>query len=583
MHDVSRTTSVRYPVRFTTRTCLLMLAFAAGAAAQPEDTERRSPNNPLVTLGTVKAQVATPARPGDEPASFPQDLRTIDGVGNNLANPAWGSAGSAFLRLTRVDYEDGESAPSGADRPSARAVSNVVVAQDELIPNQRRVTDFVWQWGQFLDHDLDLTPEVEPEEVLDIAVPTGDPWFDPTGSGEVTISLHRSLYLDDGEGIRQQVNAITAFIDGSNVYGSDSERADALRAFDGLGQLATSDGDLLPFNEAGLPNAATGDPASFFLAGDFRANEQVGLTAMHTLFVREHNYWAGRVRAALPELDGDRVYAYAKAIVAAELQAITYNEFLPVLLGRNALPPYRGYRSEVDPSISNVFATAAYRFGHSMLSPQLLRLGSDGQPIEDGHLSLADAFFHPQALVDHGIDPLLRGLAAQRPQQIDGHLVDEVRNFLFGPPGAGGFDLASLNLERGRDHGLPGFNQVRRDFGLPRYRRFAHIHTDSSVNRALRDAYGDVDDIDPWIGGLSEPQAPGALVGETWRAVLADQFTRLRDGDRFWYQSYLPPFLVAIVEDQTLAQIIRRNTTIGGELQDDVFRLPPAGNDGGAG
>ncbi|NJL28758.1 MAG: hypothetical protein HC897_13140 [Thermoanaerobaculia bacterium] len=311
-----------------------------------------------------------------------------------------------------------------------------------------------------------------------------------------------------------------------------------------------------------------------FLAGDVRANEQVGLTAMHTLFVREHNYWAGEIAAEDPALDDEAIYQRARAIVAAEMQAITYREFLPALLGRRTLAPYRGYRPDVDPGIANVFATAAYRFGHSMLSPELQRLDAGGRVIAAGNLALANAFFNPEEIAAQGIDPLLRGLATQRAQEIDNFLVDAVRNFLFGPPGAGGFDLASLNIQRGRDHGLPGYNQVRADYGLRRVRNFAEINRDPVVQANLAAVYPSVDDVDVWVGGLAERHRPGALVGETWQRILAEQFERLRDGDRFWYESYLPADLVRVVERQTLARIIRRNTAIGGELQADVFRVP---------
>lgn len=555
-------------------------ATSAGAQDAPTDAEKtrvRSPNNPLISLQEMRIDRRPGPGPNPDAAVFPDELRSIDGTGNNAANPDWGSVGIPFLRITRVGYADGASVPAGPNLPSARAVSNAVASQSESLPSERRVSDFVWQWGQFLDHDIDLTPEVQPAEHWDIVVPTGDSWFDPDSTGEVTIPLGRSLY-EDVDGVRQQVNAITAFIDGSNVYGSDQERAEALRAFDGQGHLKTSDGDLLPFNVDGLPNAATGAPEDFFLAGDFRANEQVGLAAMHTLFVREHNHWADEVRAANPELDGDAIYETAKAIVTAELQAITYREFLPALLGPDALPPYRGYRRDVNPGISNLFATAAYRFGHSMLSPQLLRLDRDGREIAAGHLSLASAFFNPSAIVEHGIEPVLRGLATQRAQEVDSQLVDEVRNFLFGPPGSGGFDLASLNIQRGREHGLPRFNQVRRDLGLTPYRSFQELNPDPAVVQRLRAAYRSVDAVDAWVGGLAEPQASGALVGETWREVLVDQFRRLRDGDRFWYESYLPPFLVDLVHDQSLARIIRRNTRIGREISNDPFHVRPSGS-----
>jgi len=536
------------------------------AAIAAEQTGRRhSPNNPPVGRpgdGQPGPGDAEPHDRGD--ASFPAELRTIDGTGNNGAAPGQGAAGIELLRMTTVAYGDGAGSPAGNGLASAREVSNLCAAQDAGAPAASGISDFFWQWGQFLDHDIDLTPILAPTEAFDIPVPAGDAWFDPAGSGDQVIPLDRSLYNVVG-GVRQQMNAITAFIDASNVYGSDQERADELRTMDGTGRLKTSAGDLLPFNENGLDNAPSG-AASYFLAGDIRANEQVGLTALHTLFVREHNYWAGRTRAESPQLSGDDVYERARAIVGAEMQAITYREFLPVLLGRKAIPRYRGYDESVDASIANVFATAAYRLGHSMLSAQLLRLDGRGNEIAAGNLSLADAFFSPDEITGHGIAPLLRGLASQQAQEIDAEIVDEVRNFLFGPPGAGGFDLAALNIQRGRDHGLPGYNQVRVDYGLAPVSSFADVNPDVGVQARLAAAYGSVDDIDLWVGGLAESHARKAVVGETFHAVLADQFTRLRDGDRFWYESYLPRDMVKLVNRQTLATIVKRNTEIEREL-----------------
>jgi len=257
------------------------------------------------------------------------------------------------------------------------------------------------------------------------------------------------------------------------------------------------------------------------------------------------------------------------------MQVITYNEFLPVLLGPNAIDPYSGYDPMVDASITNVFATAAYRVGHTLLSSPLMRVDGSGEEIPGGHLELADAFFAPQQVLDHGIEPLLRGLAAKQSQNVDCKVLGDVRNFLFGPPGAGGFDLPALNIQRGRDHGLPSYNAVRVTFGMPAAQSFADVSPDPQVQADLASMYDSPDDIDPWIGMLAEPHKPGAMVGETLWRVLRDQFMRLRDGDRFWYQSYLPIDLQQQVESQTLASIIRRNTSIGDELPDDVFHAPP--------
>lgn len=519
-------------------------------------------------------------RRGSTPPPAPEAagplFRTIDGSDNNPNRARVGSTGTQLLRLVDSDYADGISALAGPERPSARAVSNAVCAQGETQPNPLGMSDYLWQWGQFLDHDIDLTDGVDPAEPAPIAVPAGDPFFDPQGTGTAEIDLNRSIY-DEETGIdrpREQLNEITAWIDASNVYGSDVERAEALRTNDGTGRLRTSDGDLLPFNDAGLPNAG-GDSPELFLGGDVRANEQVGLAAMHTLFVREHNRQADRIRERNPDLTGGEVYERARRIVGAQMQVITYQEFLPALLGPDALPEYDGYDSQIDASIANMFSTGAYRFGHSALSPQLLRLDANGNEIPEGHLALRDAFFRPSRLIDEGgIDPVLRGLAAQACQSVDAYVIDDVRNFLFGPPGAGGFDLPALNIQRGRDHGLPSYNDARRAFGLRPARDFAEISDDPDVVVGLASVYADVEDVDLWVGGLAEPPVAGAMVGELIHAVLVDQFLALRDGDRFWYTRTLGPNQRRDVESTTLADIIRRNTDIGDELPDDVFRVP---------
>lgn len=552
---------------------LLCVACTAGTVDAAYGQERSKVQRPYPEDGPLSEREPAEVRGIHEPgraAEFPVEFRSIDGLGNNLVHLEWGAAQVTLLRTMFPDYGDGLGSPAGSHRPNAREISNIAAAQAGSIPSPLGASDFVWQWGQFIDHDIDETPIADPAEAFDIPVPAGDPWFDPSGTGMVTIPLDRSGY-EVVNGVRQQVNLITAFIDASNVYGSDEARANELRTLDGTGRLRTSDGDLLPFNLNGFPNAPSSDP-SFFLAGDIRANEQVALTAMHTLFVREHNYWAGIVWSAHPLLDGEGVYQMARAAVTAEMQAITYREFLPLLLGPNALPAYTGYRDDVNAGISNVFATAAYRVGHTMLSPQILRLEADGSSHESGSLPLANAFFNPLELIETGIEPILRGLAAQQAQAVDPYIVDDVRNFLFGQPGAGGFDLAALNIQRGRDHGLPSYNDLREAMGLQRARSFADVNPALSIRMRLSEAYSSVDDIDAWMGLLAEPRVREGLVGPTLQRVLADQFRRIRDGDRFWYESYLRPRFVQVVHSQTLSVIIRRNTGVGAELPVDVFR-----------
>jgi hypothetical protein len=372
---------------------------------------------------------------------------------------------------------------------------------------------------------------------------------------------------------RQQVNDITAFIDGSMIYGSDVQRAKALRLLSS-GRLKTSEGELLPFNELGLANAGgTGD--SLFLAGDIRANEQVGLTSMHTLWVREHNRIADAIAAQDHEASDESIYQQARAMVIGEIQVITFNEYLPAVLGQSAIATYSGYDATVDPSISNLFATAVYRYGHTQLSSELLRLNNDGSEIDSGNLALRDAFFNPGELLAEGIDPILKGLATGVAQAIDTYIVDDVRNFLFGPPGSGGFDLASLNIQRGRDHGLADYNTVRAAVGLRRAASFADITADVDLQSRLELAYKSVDAIDVWVGALAEDHVPGASVGELLRKTISDQFTAIRDGDRFWYENTFSGTELNNIRQTQLSDVIQRNTELT-TIQPNAFLIPVA-------
>ncbi|MBY0228489.1 MAG: peroxidase [Gemmataceae bacterium] len=500
------------------------------------------------------------------------DFRTFDGTGNNLLRDGWGSAGSQLIRVAPAAYADGISAPAGAGRPGAREVSNAVMAETQETLNDRSMSDYIYVFGQFIDHDLGLTLAASPAERFDIAIPQGDPWFDPAGTGTRTMGMTRSAYdpATGTDGPRQQVTVVTAWLDGSQIYGSDKATADALRTFSG-GRMKTSEGGLLPFNTMGLPmqNRSALPAGQLFAAGDIRANENIELTAIQTLFLREHNRVADRIAARYPGLGDEEVYQQARRWVGAELQAITYNEFLPALLGEGAVRAYAGYRPSVNPGIANEFAHAAFRVGHTFLGDDVEFLDDQGGEIREA-VPLSEAFFNPGLVSETGIEPILKYLATDKAREGDTVLVDGVRNLLFGPPGAGGTDLGALDIQRARDHGLADYNTMRAAYGLPRVRSFAQITPDRDLQQKLRDLYGSVDDIDAFVGGLAERRAPGASVGPLFQRIIADQFQRLRDGDRFWYQRLYSGRELRELEGTTLSDIIRRNTTIT-NIQDDAF------------
>ncbi len=450
-----------------------------------------------------------------------------------------GSTDEILVRIAPAEYGDLISTPAGADRLSARTISNTLADHvEDDVKNDRNLAALVYAWGQFIDHDLDLTVTATPTEKFNISVPTGDPEFDPNSTGTKVIGLSRSQY-DTTTGTsaanpRQQLNTITSFLDGSMIYGSDATRAASLRAFSG-GLLKTSSGNMLPLNTAGLANDnATHQTADneLFLAGDVRANENIELTALHTLFVREHNRLATQIAKANPQLTDEQIFQQARKLVIGEVQAITYNEFLPALLGSAAPGEYKGYDPKVNAAISNEFSTAAFRVGHTMLGNDIEFLANDESETHDA-VALSDAFFNPNLLKEIGIDPVLKYLATDRAEEIDLQVVDSVRNFLFGPPGSVGLDLVSLNIQRGRDHGLADYNATRVKYGLPAVKSFADITSDTAVQAKLQQLYGIVENIDLWVGGLAEDHLPDSSVGPTFARIIGDQFERLRAGDRF--------------------------------------------------
>ncbi|MGB5634007.1 MAG: peroxidase family protein [Waterburya sp.] len=490
--------------------------------------------------------------------------RSFDGSQNNLTNSNLGRTGENLNRLAPSAYADGIAASAHPNFPNPRLVSNIFSNQTEFIPDERNLSSFVWTWGQFIDHDLVSTQRQQAEEPnqqfesLNISIPEGDPIYQPGSIIPVTRSVFNPDTGNSSDNPRQQINNVSAWLDGSMIYGSDVERSNWLRTFEG-GQLKVSShetGDFLPIvgDDPNAPNMdGMGNNPEIFVTGDTRANVNTGLLSFHTLFLREHNRIAQLIDTTHTDLPvnpierDEEIYQRTRKIVGAEIQSITYNEFLPAL--GVTLDPYTGYNPEVDASISNEFATVGYRMGHSQSGETIPLLREDGSLIGSGELNFAQNTFNPDVLGSvGGIDSILLGLVTEVQQATDLQVVDGIRNILFTDPNsdspvANGTDLAALDIQRGRDHGLPSYNDIREAYGLNRLSSFKEITNDSEVIGNLETLYGDVEQIDPIIGMLAEGQLAGASLGELNEAILEDQFERTRDGDRFWYEND-PDFMV---------------------------------------
>ena len=541
----------------------------------------------VALAGSMALGAASQADTASTDSIFTVEVRAFDGSNNNKTHPDFGTPNSHLLReASGTAYGDGISSLARANGPSPRAVSNGVFSQVGSLPNHLGISDYIWTFGQLVDHDFSLTEGNGADGLTNsfVPVPKGDPFFDPSGTGTQVLPFHRGFF-DTATGTttpRQQINEITGYLDASNVYGSDNARASALRTFVGgkLKVTHTLVGDLAPFNDGTVGNAGTPErpdlSTSLFVAGDIRINEQPTLAVMHILFIREHNFQASKIAAANPFMSDEDVFQAARRIVIAEMQHIIIDEFVPALFGNAAgIGAYTGYDASVNAGVSAAFSTGAYRIGHTLLSPFIQRLDANGQSIPEGPLALRDSFFSatPPLLAAHGIEPFLRGVAAQKSQELDNKVIDDVRNFLFGAPGSGGLDLITLNVQRGRDLGLQDFNTLRKDFGLTKFTSFSQITKDTALQATLQQLFGTVDNIDPFAGLFAEDHQAGFNIGSTLKAVFTDQFRRARSGDRFWYERTFHGSDLDAIKATRLSDIIKRNTTIS-NIQSNVFFVP---------
>ncbi|HMG93907.1 MAG TPA: peroxidase family protein, partial [Chryseolinea sp.] len=567
--------------------CIILLMSICNATAQHRDPVKESLFFQLPESSTRTPDPNATSNPtlrelsSRESSLVPQrsPYRSYDGTGNNLSldKKAWGSANIPLLREMHAVYGPNNSL-NGASRPSPRAVSNLVVDEPVTIFNARNLSTVVYLWGQFLDHDITLTPTGTTESVP-IALPADEELFTEP------ISFFRSA-VHPGTGItsvRQQTNLNTAWIDASTVYGSDPQRAKWLRTLRG-GKLKTSAGNLLPWNTTTGQRDAPIDPNApsmandgnktikTFVAGDVRASEHPVLASFHTLFVREHNRICNML-IARGQRDDELNYQAARKMVGALIQNITYREFLPAM--GITLKPYRGYNSNVRPDLTNIFATAGFRLGHSMVADEVLLFDNRCQPMDPEALELDELFWNPELLVTLKPEAFLKGIAAHTQYETNIKINGVLRNLLFGDPASPvrfGVDLASLNIQRGRDHGLPDYNSVRKFYTGSYATRFSDVNRNDTLSRNLRSLYRNINNVDLWTGVLAEDLMPGTSIGRLAHEIQRVQFEKLRDGDFYYFERdpYLPLDVRNSVRETRLSDIIKRNTAIT-NLQANMF------------
>ncbi|XP_039969015.1 uncharacterized protein LOC120780837 [Bactrocera tryoni] len=526
--------------------------------------------------------------------------RTHDGTCNSRRRPRWGAAQMPFNRFLPPEYGDGvdsiRMSIEGGPLASSRFVSLLVHGARD---GEAAVTLMTAQWGQLLDHDM--TSTAQPRSIngsvpsccgntdfhpscFPIKVPLDDPWLAPLKVR--CLEFLRSAPAQRRDCIlswREQTNQATSYIDASPIYSNSAKSSDNARVFRN-GMLVYGRGN--PAEDVCQRGAIA---TQCIRAGDGRSGEQPGLLALHHVWVGEHN----RIALELSEMNlhwsDEKIYQEARRIVGAMFQHITYREFLPIVLGREvcrlfdlellSTGYYQGYDAKTNPTVANSFAAAAFRFGHSLVQNSYMRCDRFHNFMRN-NVSLHEEFQRGDIGSPGSLHRLIRGLVNQRALKRDEFITPELTNHLFQTPGFPfGLDLAAINIQRGRDHGVPPYTSWRVPCGLTpinSWEDFANVVGPQSAQR-ISHAYRSVHDIDLFVGGIAERPVVGGLVGPTFACIIAQQFSNSRKGDRFWYEngdfenSFTPAQLQSI-RRVSLAQVLCR--AVGGGTMQPHALLP---------
>ncbi|KAL7016140.1 hypothetical protein ACKWTF_009936 [Chironomus riparius] len=506
--------------------------------------------------------------------------RTLDGTCNNLKNALWGAANNRYGRLLTPRYGDGISAPTlsvtGQQLPNARLISLIIFGENDVPDREFTIANM--QWGQVMTHDMSLGAGAtqsrkhaiqcctddgklitngQAPSCFPILIPKNDPAHSQTNTNCMNFVRTQTDRENSCPGTIQnrpaeQLTVVTSYLDLSLVYGNSDQQNRPIRAFTG--------GRMLVENRAGNewpPQDVNATAAcdvqtpreTCYLGGDVRINQNPGLTTMQILLLREHNRLADNLQIINPQWDDETVFQEARRINIAQYQHISYYEWLPIFLGRENMLKNRliyqttlgsfvnDYNPNIDPSVLNSHATAAFRYFHSQIEGRLDLISESRTRV--GSLRLSDWFNRP-VIVESGdnFDFLSRGMSTQPQETTDINFDVEIKHFLFRRGMPFGADLRAIDIQRNRDHGLASYNDFREFCGIRRassWDDYLDLISQRDVDN-LRSLYVSHEDVDLTVGGSLEAHVNGALAGPTFLCILTEQFYRTRVGDRYFFE-----------------------------------------------
>ncbi|NXO29095.1 DUOX2 oxidase, partial [Cisticola juncidis] len=485
--------------------------------------------------------------------SISWEVQRYDGWYNNLLHHSHGSVGTRLLRLLPAHYADGVYQALQEPRvPNARQLSTAVARGPSGLPSRRNTTVLAVFFGFHVLLDILGTENPGcPAEFLNIHIPPGDPVFDPAGTGGVVLPFQRIRWAagtgQSPNNPREQTNEMTGWLDGSSIYGPSHSWSDALRSFSG-GQLASGPSRSLPRQTDGRvpmwkaldPSTGQGGPQGIYDLGSAWGNENPFLQAESIAWFRYHNHLATALAQKHPAWSDEDLFQHTRKRVIATFQRIVLYEWLPTLLGMQ-VPEYQGYQQHLDPSLSPEFVVAVGQFLATMVPPGVYKRDTkchfQNSSGSFPAARLCNSYWsreNPGLQQAEDVDNLLLGMSSQIAEREDNIVVEDLQDYWYGPLRYSRTDYVASWVQRGRDFGLPPYNQVRQRFGLKPLQNWSSLapHLEPQVLQKVAALYGNnLAELEMLPGGLLE--ADGSL----FSTIILEQFVRLRDGDRFWFEN----------------------------------------------
>lgn len=517
--------------------------------------------------------------------SFVREKMTEYYYANNLTFDMIPTPGNYAVPITPIRCSD--PLPPG-NFPLPRCVSNKLHAfqlkpEDSYnlshmarFKSKRRVSHVTTFWGAFMKIDASQSLSPNSPVNLSIYIPADDNTYQSQFysflSPNITLNQpNLQVNRSSGSDFLGR-NQGTPFLDASHIYGVTDATLQKIRDYGNKGKMKLDTNGISEDYAFGYPpkDPTTGD---YLLGYTPTKSRDVFSDMLYTVFLREHNRRCDELYAInRANWDDEKYFQEARKWVIALIQKITFYEYVSILLGA-PLPTYTGYNPNLKPVIDSFFVTTAMRYGHSEVSDDYHIVDNNGYMTTTLKLNQLQ---QPRLLEIYGVPTLASSLALQVQDEVDIFICDQMRYFMYKTDI---MDLASTDIFRSRDHGVLLYNDAREVFNLSRAKTWSDISSDPLTQQRLQDTYGSVDLVEAFPGGLAEDHLNGSNLGPLFYASYADQWTKIRDFDRFWYESKESGFTqdeIDLIHNTTLAMVISRNIPNTANLPTNIWIVQPA-------